>query len=79
MMSTLLAWRAVIDIITISILGGSMGLSISEIRQNTTRARHLMQRTRAQHFAVGAFNIDNQETLIAVARAAQKLQSPVLV
>ena len=56
-----------------------MGLSISEIRQNTTRARHLMQRTRAQHFAVGAFNIDNQETLIAVARAAQKLQSPVLV
>ena len=38
-----------------------------------------MQRTRAQRFAVGAFNIDNQETLIAVARAAQKLQSPVLV
>ena len=73
-MSTLLAWRAVIDIITISILGGSMGLSISEIRKNTTRARHLMQRTRAQRFAVGAFNIDNQETLIAVARAAQKLQ-----
>jgi len=56
-----------------------MGLSISEIRKNTTRARHLMQRTRAQRFAVGAFNIDNQETLIAVARAAQKLQSPVLV
>lgn len=43
------------------------------------RARHLMQRTRRQHFAVGAFNIDNQETLIAVARAAQKLKSPVLV
>lgn len=56
-----------------------MGLTISEIRHNTTRARHLMQRTRAQHFAVGAFNIDNQETLIAVARAAQKLQAPVLV
>ncbi len=56
-----------------------MGLTISQIRHNTTRARHLMQRTRAQHFAVGAFNIDNQETLIAVARAAQKLNSPVLV
>ena len=56
-----------------------MGLTISDIRRNTTHARHLMQRTRAQHFAVGAFNIDNQETLIAVARAAQKLQSPVLV
>lgn len=56
-----------------------MGLTISEIRHNTTRARHLMQRTRTQRFAVGAFNIDNQETLIAVARAAQKLQAPVLV
>lgn len=38
-----------------------------------------MQRSRQQGFAVGAFNIDNQETLIAVARAAQKLHSPVLV
>jgi fructose-bisphosphate aldolase class II len=38
-----------------------------------------MQRSRSQGFAVGAFNIDNQETLIAVARAAQKLQAPVLV
>ncbi len=56
-----------------------MGLTIREIRDNTTRARHLMQRSRQQHFAVGAFNIDNQETLIAIARAAQKLNSPVLV
>lgn len=56
-----------------------MGLSIAEIRDNTLRARHLMQRSRQQHFAVGAFNIDNQETLIAIARAAQKLNAPVLV
>ena len=56
-----------------------MGLTIKQIRRNTIRARHLMQRTRSQGFAVGAFNIDNQETLIAVARAAQKLDSPVLV
>ena len=56
-----------------------MGLSVAEIKDNTTRARHLMQRSRQQHFAVGAFNIDNQETLIAVSRAAQKLNSPVLV
>ncbi|HJM04170.1 MAG TPA: class II fructose-bisphosphate aldolase [Candidatus Saccharimonadaceae bacterium] len=56
-----------------------MGLTIQEIRDNTTRARHLMQRSRQQHFAVGAFNIDNQETLIAVARAAQKLNAPVMV
>jgi len=56
-----------------------MGLTISEIRDNTTRARHLMQRSRQQHFAVGAFNIDNQETLIAVCEAAKRLNSPVLV
>ena len=56
-----------------------MGLTIREIRDRTTRARHLMQRSRQQGFAVGAFNIDNQETLIAIARAAQKTGSPVLV
>lgn len=56
-----------------------MGLTISEIRDRTTRARHLMQRSRSQHFAVGAFNIDNQETLISIARAAQKLNSPVMI
>lgn len=56
-----------------------MGLTIAEIRDRTTRARHLMQRSRQQGFAVGAFNIDNQETLVAVARAAQKLNSPVLI
>lgn len=59
--------------------GRSVALGIKQIRDNCVRARHLMQRTRQQHFAVGAFNIDNQETLIAIARAAQKLQAPVLV
>ena len=56
-----------------------MGLTITEIRDNTLRARHLMQRSRQQGFAVGAFNVDNQETLIGIARAAQKLNAPVLV
>lgn len=56
-----------------------MSLTLPQIRANTMRARHLYQRTRSQHFAVGAFNIDNQETLIAVSKAAAKLQSPVLV
>lgn len=56
-----------------------MGLTIKQIRDNTVRARHLMQRSRSQKFAVGAFNVDNQETLIAVARAAQKLRAPVLI
>jgi fructose-bisphosphate aldolase class II len=56
-----------------------MALTIQQIRDNCIRARHLMQRSRQQHFAVGAFNIDNQETLIAVARAAHAKQAPVLV
>lgn len=43
------------------------------------RARVLMERSRAQHFAVGAFNIDNQETLLAIARAASAKRAPVLV
>ncbi len=38
-----------------------------------------MQRASEQNFAVGAFNLDNQETLIAVARAAKKLNAPVMV
>ncbi len=29
-------------------------------------ARNLMRRSREQHFAVGAFNVDNQETLLAL-------------
>ena len=56
-----------------------MGLGIQDIRENTVRARHLMQRARRQHFAVGAFNIDNQDILISVSRAAQKKDSPVMV
>ena len=43
------------------------------------KARGLMERSRAERFAVGAFNVDNQETLVAIARAAQAKASPVLV
>jgi len=56
-----------------------MGLTIEQIRENTSSARHMMRRSQKEHFAVGAFNIDNQETLIAIARAAQKLNAPVMV
>jgi fructose-bisphosphate aldolase class II len=56
-----------------------VGLSVKEVRENCLRARHLMQRSKQQKFAVGAFNIDNQETLIAVARAAQAKNAPVMV
>lgn len=56
-----------------------MALTLRQMRQNCADARALMERSRRGKFAVGAFNLDNQETLIAVARAAQKTKAPVLV
>ena len=49
------------------------------MKANFEAARALYARTKVEKFALGAFNIDNQETLIAVARAAQAKQAPVLV
>lgn len=56
-----------------------MKITLEEMKTNSEKARNLMKRAREEHFAVGAFNVDNQETLIAICRAAQKLNSPVLV
>lgn len=56
-----------------------MPLTLREIRQNCTNARELMARSRVEHFAVGAFNLDNQETLFAVTKAAKAKNSPVMV
>lgn len=56
-----------------------MSLSLSQIRKNCEDARNAMARARAEHFAFGAFNLDNQETLIAVSRAAAAKNAPVLV
>ena len=56
-----------------------MAISVREIRENCAKARESMSRARSEHYAIGAFNIDNQETLIAISKAAQKLQAPVMV
>ncbi|MDQ3065400.1 MAG: class II fructose-bisphosphate aldolase [bacterium] len=56
-----------------------MSQTLSKIRHNTAKARDLMRRSREEQFAVGAFNIDNQETLIAIVRAAAKKKAPVLI
>lgn len=61
------------------ILTSEMSLTITQIRENCHLARELMKRSRVEKFAVGAFNLDNQETLIAVARAAKNKNAPVLV
>lgn len=56
-----------------------MALTLRQMRENSAAARELMKRARAEKFAVGAFNLDNQETLKAVVRAALAKRSPVLV
>jgi fructose-bisphosphate aldolase class II len=56
-----------------------MALTIDEIRHNCQRARDRMAQARAEHWAFGAFNLDDQPTLKAVAQAAQRLKAPVLV
>lgn len=56
-----------------------MALTLKQIRKNCEDARNAMARARAEHFALGAFNLDNQETLRAVVQAAVSKKSPVLV
>lgn len=56
-----------------------MGLSLQQIRSNCIDARDLMARARAEKFALGAFNLDNQETLRAVVAASLNKKAPVLV
>ena len=56
-----------------------MSLSLKQIRKNCEDARNAMSRARAEHYALGAFNLDNQETLKAVVRAAANKKAPLLV
>lgn len=56
-----------------------MPLTLPEIRKNCQRARQRMAQARAEKWAFGAFNLDDQPTLTAVVQAAVKKQAPVLV
>jgi fructose-bisphosphate aldolase, class II len=56
-----------------------MPLTIEQMRANCQKARESMKRARAEHFAFGAFNLDNQETLRAICQAAVNKKAPVLV
>jgi fructose-bisphosphate aldolase class II len=56
-----------------------MPLTLQEIRRNCQQARDRMAQARAEHWAFGAFNLDDQATLKAVVQAAAKKQAPVLV
>jgi fructose-bisphosphate aldolase, class II len=56
-----------------------MPLTIRQIRQNCQQARNRMAQARAEHWAFGAFNLDDEPTLKAVVQAAVAKKAPVLV
>lgn len=56
-----------------------MPLTLNEMRDNSRQAREAMQRARDGQYALGAFNLDNQDILKAICQAAQNKQAPVLV
>jgi fructose-bisphosphate aldolase class II len=56
-----------------------MPLTLPEIRRNCQKARSRMAQARQEHWAFGAFNLDDEATLKAVCMAAAKHNAPVLV
>lgn len=56
-----------------------MPLTLTEIRMNCLQARERMAQARAEHWAFGAFNLDDEATLKAVVQAALAKNAPVLV
>jgi fructose/tagatose bisphosphate aldolase len=56
-----------------------MPLTLREIRKNCEQARERMAQARHEHFAFGAFNLDDEPTLRAVVQAAADKKAPVLV
>ncbi|MGH7142457.1 MAG: class II fructose-bisphosphate aldolase [Candidatus Saccharimonadales bacterium] len=56
-----------------------MSLTLTKIRENCQRARERMTQARAEHWAFGAFNLDDEPTLRAVAQAAVAKKAPLLV
>lgn len=56
-----------------------MPLTLHEIRKNCAQARLRMAQARVEKWAFGAFNLDDEPTLIAVLQAAKAKNAPVLV
>lgn len=56
-----------------------MPITLEQAKRNCREARAAIERARNGGYALGAFNLDNQETLIAVVRAAVKTKAPVMV
>ncbi len=56
-----------------------MPLTLQQIRRNCAQARERMAQARAEKWAFGAFNLDDEATLRAVVQAAATKNAPVLV
>jgi fructose-bisphosphate aldolase, class II len=56
-----------------------MPLTIRQIRKNCEDARKAMAKARAEHYALGAFNLDSQDILKAVVAAAHNKKAPLMV
>ena len=56
-----------------------MPITLQQVRANCAKARARMDQARAEHWAFGAFNLDDEPTLKAVALAAKAKNAPVLV
>ncbi len=56
-----------------------MPLNMNQIRANCQKARIRMTQARDEHWAFGAFNLDDEATLKAVVMAAKACNAPVLV
>ena len=56
-----------------------MAANFAKMRRDAAAAREAFARARKGHYALGAFNLDNQETLKAAAGAAKAKNSPILV
>ena len=56
-----------------------MSANYSKIRKDCAAAREAFERARKGHYALGAFNLDNQETLKATTLAAKAKNAPILV
>lgn len=56
-----------------------MPITLDQVRANCTKARARMAQARAEHWAFGAFNIDDEATLRAICMAAKAKNAPVMV
>lgn len=56
-----------------------MPQTLRQMRLNCARARERMAQARTEHWAFGAFNLDDEPTLKAVVQAAAAKKAPVLV